>query len=152
MEKEFVLLNGYVKLNNEQLFIKKKNKEIKERGGYTGIIFILILFSLFRSFNNLDTLKKISDYINIFLQCLGFLVIIYLFYYMIFKKKWSKKLYINDIEKVSLDKDEFETEITIMFSNKREIFLGFRNLENQIEPFIAALKKRNNRISIQHNY
>jgi hypothetical protein len=55
---------------------------------------------------------------------------------------------INDINSIEMDKDEFETELTVKFSNKRELDLNFRNLENQIEPFIEALKKRNGRIVI----
>ncbi len=150
MNDKFVLLDGYIEINNELLFIKKKNREIKERGGFIGIIIMILCVDLFYNLNRFDFLSSISDYISLIIQSIGAIVLIYLVYYLIFKKKWSKELFINEINKITLDKDEFETEVIIQFNNKRIVDFEFRNLENQLEPFLETLMKRNSRIIIKN--
>ncbi len=147
--ESFVLLNGYVEINNEQLFLKLKYTEIKEKSGFVGILFALIVMSLYHDFKKTEIFSSVGDYISILLKIIGALVIIYLFYYLIFRKNWSKKLYINQIKRIDVDKEELETDVTIVFQNNRKKDLVFRTLENQVEPFIEALKKRNTRIEIK---
>ena len=147
--ESFVLLNGYVEINNEQLFLKLKYTEIKEKSGLLGILFALIVMSLYHDFKKTEIFSSVGDYISILLKIIGALVIIYLFYYLIFRKNWSKKLYINQIKRIDVDKEELETDVTIVFQNNRKKDLVFRTLENQVEPFIEALKKRNTRIEIK---
>ena len=148
---KFVLLNGYVEIDNKQLYLKLKNREVKERGGLIMIFFGIYLINSIHSYTKEDKVfANTGDFIQLFLQIIGGLVIFYLIYYFLFKKKWSKNHFINEIDIIKIDKDEFETEFTIQFSNKREINLEFRNLENQLEPFLDELKKRNSRIEIKN--
>lgn len=151
--KKFVLLNGYVEIDNEQFYLDLKNKEIKERGGYISIFLGIFLFASLQEFLKKETfLEDLGDYLDLFILIIGVVVLITIVYYLIFKKKWSKKNYLNEIKKIKLDKDEFETEVIICFQNKREIILEFRNLENQINPFIEELQKRNSRIIINKKH
>lgn len=150
MEK-FVMVYGYVKMDNSQLFldIKEMKKDIKDRGGWLAILFIITGISVFQSFRKDEYFQGIMDYFDMGLRILGMLGILAIFYYLIFKKKSKKNMMINDIQKVEIDKSEFETEVTLQFSSKREVDLNFRNLENQLEPFLEALKKRNTRLIIK---
>lgn len=149
--KKFVLLNGFVEIDNQQFYLKLKNKEVKERGGYVTIILGILLFgSISDLLSGHNILSSIKDYIHLIIQIIGGIVFLYLIYYMVFKKKWSKNNYINNIEKIKIDKDELETDVIICFNNRREILLEFRNLENQMEPFLEELKKRNSRLEIKN--
>ena len=149
--KKFVLLNGYIEIDNQQFHLKLKNKEVKERGGFITIFLgIFLFYEIMEISNKEEILVNTRDYIHIILQTVGAIVFIYLIYHLIFKKKWSKNNLINEIEKIKVDNDEFETELIICFQNKREVILEFRNLENQINPFLEELKKRNSRIEIKN--
>lgn len=147
---KFVLVDGYVSIDNSRLYVDINNfkKDVKERGGWLAIFFTVIGISVYRNIRNDNYFEKITHYIDFGLRIIGIVVIVILFWYIIFKRKSKRNLIINDIESVEIDKAEFETELIIKFANKREIDLSFRNLENQIEPFIEALKKRNTRIKI----
>ena len=68
----------------------------------------------------------------------------------ILNPKSKKNLIINEIESIDINKKELETELTLKFDNKKEIELKFRNLENQINPFIESLKRRNSRIKVNN--
>ncbi|MGY0393040.1 hypothetical protein ACW5R3_10830 [Bizionia sp. KMM 8389] len=147
---KFVLVNGYVEVTNDKIQLTQKSNEIKERGGYIGILFTIIIIGLFRDIKNYFEFSKISDYIGFGIRALGLMFILYFIYYLIFKKKWSKNLLINTIKTIKIEEDEFETEVVIKFINNREKTLNFRKLEYQVDPFIAELKKRNSRIQITH--
>ena len=151
MEK-FVMVYGYVKMDNSQLFLDVKDlkKDIKDRGGWLAILFALTGLSVFRNFRNDEYFEKIAHYIDMGLRILGMLAIVAILWYLIFKKKSKKNMMINDIQTIEIDKSEFETEVTLQFSSKREVDLNFRNLENQLEPFLEALKKRNSRLIIKN--
>lgn len=150
MEK-FVLVNGYVSMDNSQLFldINSFRSDLKNRGGWLGVIFAFLGISIFNSFRNVDYFEKVFHYIDFGLRILGMITIIVIFWYLIFIKKSKKKLFINDISTIELYPKEFETEVTIKFSGRGEIDLSFRKLENQLSPFLEAIKKRNTRVIIK---
>jgi hypothetical protein len=146
--KKYVLVDGYVSLNNEQLFIEinENRKDIKQRGGWLGVLFTFISISVLNNLRNDEYFKKVFHYFDFGLRILGLLAIVGVLYYFIFLRKSKKKLIINEIIKVETNKKEFETEVTLVFSSKREYDISFRNLENQLEFFLEELKKRNSRI------
>lgn len=147
---KFVLVDGYVSMDNSQLYIDINSfkKDIKERGGWLAIFFTFIGISVYRNFRDETYFEKLFNYIDFGLRVLGMITIVLVFWYVFFKRKSKKNLIINEIKSVEIDKAEFETEVTLTFTNNREIDLSFRNLENQLEPFIEALKKRNTRIEV----
>jgi len=149
--KKFVLTDGYVSMDNKQLFIEINSlkKDLKHRGGWLGILLSFLTIKLFLDFSKEEVFVKVSDYISIGLQFLGVVAIILIFVYLLFLRKSKNNLMINDIIKIELDKQEFETNVSLIFSSKREFDLSFRNLENQIEPFLEDLKKRNTRLNIE---
>lgn len=146
--KKFILVDGYISMDNSQLFIDINNfkKDLKNRGGWLGLFFTLIGISVFNNFRNEKYFEKVFHYLDFGFRIIGMLTIIIVFYYVFFMRKSSRKLFINEITKVEIEKGEFETEIVLNFSNKRSKDITFRNLENQIEPFLETLKKRNSRI------
>lgn len=146
--KKFILVDGYISMDNSQLFIDINNfkKDLKNRGGWLGLFFTLIGISVFNNFRNENYFEKVFHYLDFGFRIIGMLTIIIVFYYVFFMRKSSRKLFINEITKVEIEKGEFETEIVLNFSNKRSKDITFRNLENQIEPFLETLKKRNSRI------
>ncbi|WP_048331338.1 hypothetical protein [Bizionia psychrotolerans] len=148
--KRFVLVNGYVELTNDKILVDEKSKEIKDKGGFIGILFIIIIVGLFQDIKKYFEFTKNSDYVGFGIRALGFLAILYLIYYFIFKKAWSKNITINTIKNIKIEDGEFETEVIITFLNNREKALQFRKLENQLEPFLEELKKRNSRMQITH--
>lgn len=149
---KFVLVEGYVSIDNTQLHIDINNlkKDVKDRGGWLVVFFTLVGVSTFRSFRNDKYFEKISHYIDFGLRVIGMITIVLIFWYLIFRKKSKKKLIINEITSIEVSKEEFETELVIQFSDKREIDLNFRNLEDQVIPFLETLKKRNTRIKIEY--
>ena len=129
--KKFVLVDGYVSLNNEQVLVDLKtfNRDLKSRGGWLGVFFAFVGISVFHSIKTIDYFKTFFDYFDFGLRVLGGLTIIGVIYYLLFLKKSKKSLIINEIVKIKLDKNEFETDVSIVFSNKRELDVSFRNLE-----------------------
>ena len=148
--KKFVLVDGYVSMDNKQLFVdvNQTKKDVKQRGGWLGVFFTLLGISLFHSIKSVDYFKNAFYYFDFGLRVLGMIGIVAIFYYLFFLRKSKKNLIINEIIKIDIDKFEFETEVTLVFSSKRQFDISFRNLENQIEPFIEELKKRNARAII----
>jgi hypothetical protein len=138
-------------MNNSQLFIdiNEVKKDVKSRGGWLAVFFAFLGVSVFNNLRNEKYFERIFNYIDFGLRVIGMLAIVMIFWYLIFRRKSKRNLIINDIETIEVDKQEFETAITIRFHQKREIELNFRNLENQIEPFLEALKKRNSRVQIK---
>ncbi len=150
MEK-FVLVYGYVRMDNSQLFldINSFKRDVKDRGGWLTVFFVFIGFSVFNNFRNEKYFEEMFHYFDFGLRIAGMITIVIIFWYLLFYRKSKKNMIINDIDTLEIEKHELETEISIHFSNKRTIDLNFRNLENQIEPFLEALKKRNTRIIIK---
>lgn len=151
MEK-FVLVDGYICMNNKQLFleIKKFKNDLKSRGGWLGMFFIIVGISVTHTFKRIDSLKNIFEYFDFGLRIIGMITIAAVIVYLLFFKKSKKNLLINEIKKIDIEKLEFETELSIIFNNNRSQELTFRNLENQLEPFLGQLKKRNTRIKIEY--
>ena len=150
--ERFVLVDGYISMNNEKLELEINNsrKDLKERGGWLSVFFVFVGISVLSSLRKDDYFKKITEYIDFGLRILGMIAIVGILYYILFMKKSKKNLIINEIKRVDIDKGELETEVTLVFNNRREKELEFRTLENQVNPFIEALKKRNTRIEIKH--
>lgn len=151
MEK-FVLVDGYIKLNNVQLFldINEFKKDLKNRGGWLGVFFTFLGLSLLHNIKDVEYFEKLFNIFDFGLRILGMIAIIIILWYLFFKKKSKKNLIINEIESIDINKEELETELTLKFDNKKEIELKFRNLENQINPFIESLKRRNSRIKVNN--
>lgn len=150
--KQFVLVDGYAQINNEQIFITEKNlkKDLKRRGGWSGIFFGFIGLSVYSNLKQGDYFTNLFQYLDFGLRISALIVIVCVLVYLLFLRKSKKKLFINDITKVEIDKKEFETSVNLKFSSRREFELSFRNLENQLEPFIEELKKRNTRLNIEY--
>ncbi|PQJ22896.1 hypothetical protein [Tenacibaculum sp. SG-28] len=148
--ERFVLVNGYINLDNSQLYIDEFKQEVKNRGGLLGIFLGFLIITIHHNLKNVKYFEKLFSFFDFGLRILGIITIIIALFYLIFKKKSKKNLIINEIESIELSKNEFETELTLTFSDKKEIALNFRNLENQINPFIESLKKRNSRIKIEY--
>lgn len=152
MEK-FVLVDGYVSLNNEQIFvdINSFKRDLKQRGGWLGVFLAFLGISLFHNIKEVDYFKSFFNYFDFGLRIIGVITIICIIIYMIFFFKSKKNLLINDITKIQIDKILLESDVILYFSKRKRIVLTFRNLEKQIDPFIEAIKKRNTRVKIEYN-
>lgn len=150
--KKFVLVDGYASMDNKQIFIdiNEAKKDLKSRGGWLGVFFVFVSISVLHTYKKMELLKSFFDYFDFGLRILGSITIVVVIIYLIFFRKSKKNLFINEIKKIELEKLEFETEVSIIFNNKRRIELEFRNLENQLQPFLEEIKKRNTRIEIQY--
>ena len=153
--ERFVLTDRYLEISNNQInIIDKKGKRIKnelfsKNNGWLIVIGVVLTGNLTRKIIK-GLSETISDYISIGLQSIGLIFIICLILYLIFRHKWKNNIEIIDISKIEIDsEDEFEHEVSLITNSKREKIISFRKLENQLEPFIEALKKRNSRIVIK---
>ena len=153
--ERFVLTDRYLEISNNQInIIDKKGKRIKyellsKNNGWLIVIGVVLTGNLTRKIIK-GFSETISDYISIGLQSIGLIFIICLILYLIFRHKWKNNIEIIDISKIEIDsEDEFEHEVSLITNSKREKKISFRKLENQLEPFIEALKKRNSRIVIK---
>lgn len=150
MTYKYILVDGYLEIDNEKISFSKRSDDSLKKRNRSNIIITIVFIGSLQYLMKINALHKVKDYIDVFLSALGLLVSAYLIYYLAFKKVWSKKITINTISKIIIKKDDYETEVIIKLLNKREKELNFRTLENQVEPFIEQLKKRNSRIKISH--
>lgn len=132
------------------LDIKSTKNDLKSRGGL-GVFFAFVGISTLHTYKKMDYLKSFFDYFDFGLRILGVITIITVIIYFLFFKKSKNNLFINQIKRLDIEKLEFQTEVSIIFENKRRQELSFRNLENQLEPFLEELKKRNSRIEFKKN-
>jgi hypothetical protein len=107
--KRIVLVNGYISMNNEQLFLDINNtkSDIKQKGGWLGVFLTFIGISVFNNLKNTGYFSSFFHYFDFGLRILGGLAILAVFYYLIFMRKSKKNLIINEVKKIELEKKEF---------------------------------------------
>ena len=146
----FILVDGKIVVNSETLQIYKDGgllKEIKEKG-WILIIAILLIYRIQQSvFTN--NFESTMDYVGFSLRLTVVIIIVALVFYYLLRYNWYNTIKINSVEAIEIEQNNNETELTIITSNKREKIIVFRTLENQVEPFIEALKRGNSRIVIK---
>ena len=146
----FILVDGKIVVNSETLQIYKDGgllKEIKEKG-WILIIAILLIYRIQQSvFTN--NFESTMDYVSFSLRLTVVIIIVALVFYYLLRYNWYNTIKINSVEAIEIEQNNNETELTIITSNKREKIIVFRTLENQVEPFIEALKRGNSRIVIK---
>jgi hypothetical protein len=115
--KKFVLTDGYVSMDTKQLHVEinTTKNDIKKRGGWLGILLSFLTLKLFLDFSEEEVFDKVSDYFSIGFQFLGVVTIILIFMYLLFLRKSKNNLMINDIIKIELDKQVFETNVSLVF-------------------------------------
>ena len=146
MKEKFILTNGYIKVDNKNLYIKKKEKHKQNV-----FLVLLIIAFLFKKLKDINISKQI-DYIEIGIFVIVSLILISLLIYFIFFYHWKNKIDISSISKIEVNnEDDLETEIYIITNKNRQKNIIFRSLENQLKPFLESLKKRNSRIEIVNN-
>ncbi len=150
--EQFVLTDGYIDMNNEKLFldVNETKKDVRQRGGWLSVFLVFVGISVLHNLRDINYFKKVFHYFDFGLRILGGIAIIAILYYIFFMRKSKKNLIINEIKRIDIDKEELETDVTLVFNNNRKKDLEFRTLENQVEPFLKAIKKRNTRIEIKH--
>ncbi|RNC84940.1 MAG: hypothetical protein ED556_10180 [Winogradskyella sp.] len=154
--ERFILVDRYLDISNNQInIIDKKGRRIKnelfsKNNGWLIVIGVVLTGNIIRKYTT-DFSEKLSDYISIGLQSLGLIFIISLSVYLVFRHKWSNLIEIVEISKIEIDsEDEFEYEVSLITKSKRTKTLIFRKLENQLQPFLEAIKKRNSRVLINY--
>jgi len=87
--KKFVLTDGYVSMDTKQLHVELNTtkKDIKNRGGWLGILLSFLTLKLFLDFRKEEVFDKVSDYFSIGFQFLGVVTIILIFMYLLFLRK-----------------------------------------------------------------
>jgi hypothetical protein len=154
--ERFVLTDRYLEISNNKInILDKKGKRIRnelfsKNNGWLVVIGVVLTGNIIREFIK-GFSEKISDYISVGLQGLALIVIICLIIYLMFRHNFKNNIEIVDISKIEIDsEDDFEHEVSLITTSKREKIVSFRKLENQLEPFIETLKKRNSRIVIKN--
>lgn len=148
---KFTLVDGEVVVDNEVIKIYKKGgflKEVKEKS-WLLFISILIIYKVQKSIFNND-FESTMDYVGFALRLLVALVILLLGIYYAFRYNWLSSIQLNTIETIEFAENNNEIELTLITSNKREKILNFRKLENQLDPFIQVIQKRNSRVKIKN--
>ena len=148
---KFTLVDGEVVVDNEVIKIYKKGgflKEVKEKS-WLLFISILIIYKVQKSIFNND-FESTMDYVGLALRIVAVLVILLLGIYYAFRYNWLSSIQLNTIETIEFEENNNEIELTLITSNKREKILNFRKLENQVDPFIQVIQKRNSRVKIKN--
>lgn len=80
------MVDGYVSLNNERLFfdINTYKRDLKQRGGWSGIFFVFIGMSVFANLKNEKYFNKIFHYFDFGLRIMAMLAIVAIVYYLFF--------------------------------------------------------------------
>ncbi|WP_338731126.1 hypothetical protein [Mangrovimonas cancribranchiae] len=154
MKKRFVLVQGYVSMDNDTLYVENnKHNIVQDLKSKTilPIIAGILLYNIIQKQKFNSTIETTKEIILLGFQWLGLIVIILIIAYLIFKIHWSNKIIINNLKKIEIDNsDDFVTEMTLTTVKNREKHMEFRKLENQLEPFLEEIKKRNSRIKIKY--
>ncbi len=154
MKDKFQFVNGHVTLSNDILEVDKSFRIKEDNMLFYGVASISIVATFVDKVINFNSIVGLWGYLKLGLYGMAILFILYSVYNLIFKKHWSNKIEINEISIVDVDNDEenkFVTEITISTNTKREKVIKFRKLENQVEPFLQSLKRRNARIEVKYH-
>ncbi|WP_075344481.1 hypothetical protein [Tenacibaculum agarivorans] len=150
MEK-FILTDGVIAMNNEQLFYTKTENQ---KNSTTIQLFTIISLAalVIKDVEDDATLSNFGFYLMLIVLVVAVFSYLDAIYYFLFRTKSNKKLIINEIEKVTIamdtDQEELSHSVSLEFSNRKNKDLNFRKYENQLEPFLAAIKKRNSRVLI----
>lgn len=152
MEK-FVLEEGSVSVSNTELKLEFDRFKIIKKDVLIWCFVIAYGMDMTEDFRNGELPNTVYDYFKagIFIL-LGLLVLMYI-YDFIFKKNFKATIVINDIEKIHIDENfdnDHITELDIVRNNGRVQKLKFRKLENQLEPFLDLVQKRNTRIVLKN--
>ena len=148
--EKFTLTNGFIEISNNQINIKEKGNSFKTRV-VTAILVIAFIYRLINKSNIFSKTDITKDYFYLVILVIVSLLFLALLTYFVFFHHWKNSMKITTITKIEIDKeDSLETEISIITNKSRQKHIEFRNLENQVEPFLEELKKRNSRIEIKH--
>lgn len=154
MGNKFVLVDGYVYITNDTVTLEGESYSLKKdakRYGIVGAVTFLLTYHMIMDLLEENALRHIKDYISKGLQFLGITFLIFAVLYAIFKLKWGNSIVINEIKELKIDtSDEFAVDVEIVNNRNRVKSISFRKLENQLEPFIEELKKKNSRINIRY--
>lgn len=148
---KFTLVDGEVVVDNEKIKIYKNGgflKELKEKS-WLLFISILIIYKIQKSIFNND-FESTMDYVGFALRLIVASIILLLGIYYAFRYNWLSTIQINTIETIESEENNNEIELTLITSNKREKTVNFRKLENQVDPFIQIIQKRNSRVQIKN--
>jgi len=145
------LTDGFIAMNNEQLFYKKT--ENQKNSTVIQLFTIISLAALvIKDIQDDSTLSNFGFYLMLVVLVVAVFSYVDAMYYLLFRTKSNKKLIINEIERVTIITDtndeELSHSVSLEFSNRKNKDLNFRKYENQLEPFLAAIKKRNSRVLI----
>ena len=145
MEK-FVLDKGTISISNTELKLEFDRFKIIKKDVLIWIFVLAYSLDKYEDFQKGLFPNTVYDYFKVAMfTFLGFLIVVYI-YDFFFKKNFSSKIVINDIQKIKIDEDfdnDHMLEVDIIKNNGRVQRLKFRKLENQLEPFLKAIEKRN---------
>lgn len=153
----FKLIYGEAIINNTHIKIKyRKGKYALDVLKFFGSISLIYMF--IDKINNYKIIIGVYENIKFWIFGIATIYLVYLFFEFIFKKIWFFKIPINEIVKIEIEDDEKETEIdeeskieiTLIKNNGREKIFELKKENNQLEPFLEIIKKRNTRIKIEY--
>lgn len=146
--KDFILTDGKVTIDNSKIFIDSANQKLSRKFRDL-LLYALVIVSFIDRIDKYEELSSTYDVIKTLFFGLATIVVIYFIVQFIFRHNWNSKLDINSITSVEIEDDGNEVEVLLINTSKRKKTINFRKLENQVEPFLEILKKRNSRLVIK---
>ncbi|WP_435415693.1 hypothetical protein [Polaribacter aestuariivivens] len=156
IKNSFKLIKGTLEITNSEINIKyRKLKYALDLLKFFGGISLVSAF--IDKVKNYEKIIGIYENIKFWIFGIASVYLVYLIFEFIFKRIWKFKIIINDIIKIEIENEDEKNEeidddskikIKIINSNGRYKKVELQKQNNQLEPFLEAIKKRNTRVKI----
>jgi hypothetical protein len=135
MKQEFITTNGKVIMEDGVLHVKKLIHRTTSGSYFFAFWVTYAIFSL-------DHESKARPLLYVLVILLAIMILIYLAEFL-FITSWKKKISMSDIRTYKLNKDAsgLETDVILTLRSGRRKKITFRNLENQMDPFLEQVMK-----------
>jgi len=137
MRQEFVTTTGIAVVENNILYVKRKTGS-----NYKTLFRIVVsLLFIYRVLLEIEKEPSPKRSIGIFVYSVATLIWLTPLIYDLFTKSLSNRILLTKIESYKIEEDVNGLEVHLILQHSfRKKIITFRKLENQLEPFIAALE------------
>ena len=144
MAKEYLLVNGKVKLSNTQLILNNSFVTVIKEKFAPLIITLLLSTKIYDLIQKISDDAKIAHWIFLIIFSLFLLICLYWLYNSWIKIPWKQKLTIQNIYQIEKEIDESETKLFLSLNNGKKVLLDFRTNEPYLEEFLKDLAHKTN--------
>jgi|GEM_PF-1261780 len=142
MKQEFVTSEGKLTIDNGVLIFDRVIRRMDYKHHIGIVLALTFAFRLFYAFGEQVPAKRSLEFM---LYGVGTLIWTVPLLYRLLHRSQAKKIHLQKIESYQFDEEsnELETHVRLNLRSGRIRIIPFRNLENQMESFLAVLAANN---------